>query len=50
MKKLLLLVLLSLFPCSGDELIVEIPVGNNIFMPMHEMYVKEIFNLCYATR
>ena len=50
MKKLLLLVLLSLFPCSGDELIVKIPDGNNIFMPMREMYVKEIFNPCYATR
>ena len=50
MKKILLLVLLSLFPCSGDKLIVKIPDGDNIFTPMREMYVKEIFNLCYAYR
>ena len=38
------------FVCSVDKLIVEIPVGDNIFTPMREMYVKEIFNLCYAFR
>ena len=50
MKKSLLLVLSLRFVCSGDKLIVKIPDGDNIFTPMREMYVKEIFNLCYATR